>query len=185
MAWDTIAPMSIQAGTHKVGPGNGSLKIKTGREGAAAKMGHDLVIEVTDWSGTVSIGDSPSVKLTANPSSVEVLSGEGGAKSLSGDDKEKIKKSATGKVLGSSPITFQSSDVSHDAGTLHVQGNLSINGKSDAIGISCTVADDGTVAGAARFDQSTFGIKQFSTMMGGLKVKDSVEVLVEAKLPTA
>ena len=52
--------MSIQAGTHQIGPSNGSLKIKTGREGAAAKAGHDLVLEATSWDGTVEIGENRS-----------------------------------------------------------------------------------------------------------------------------
>jgi len=74
--------MSIQAGTHQIGPGNGSLTIKTGREGAAAKAGHDLVLEAKSWDGTVEIGDDASVKLSVDPSSIEVQTGSGGAKPL-------------------------------------------------------------------------------------------------------
>jgi len=176
--------MSIQSGTHNIGPSNGSLKIHTGREGAMAKMGHDLVLEITDWSGTVDVGDSSSVELTASPGSIEVREGSGGAKALSDKDKADIKKSATNKVLGSSPITFKSSEASLDGSTLDVRGDLSINGKSDAVNVPCTVGDDGTVKGSLRFNQSNFAIKQFSAMMGALKVKDSVEVVIEAKLPT-
>ncbi|HEV7805907.1 MAG TPA: YceI family protein [Solirubrobacteraceae bacterium] len=176
--------MTIQGGTHDIGPSNGSLKVKTGREGAAAKMGHDLVLEVKDWSGKVTGGDSPSVELSANPGSIEVLSGEGGAKSLSDKDKGDIKKSATGKVLGSSAITFKSSEASLDGNTFNVKGDLSIAGKSDSVNVPLTVGDDGTVKGSVKLSQSQFGIKQFSAMMGALKVKDSVEVVVEAKLPT-
>lgn len=149
-----------------------------------AKAGHDLVLEIKDWSGTVDVGDSSSVELTASPGSIEVVSGEGGVKALSDGDKDKIKKGATGKVLGGSPITFQSSDVALNGSMLNVGGNLSINGTSNAVNIPCTVGDDGTVKCSIRFDQSTFGIKQYSTMMGNLKVKDSVEVVIEATLPT-
>ncbi|HEY1539864.1 MAG TPA: YceI family protein [Solirubrobacteraceae bacterium] len=176
--------MSIQAGTHEIGPSNGSLKVKTGREGAMAKMGHDLVIEVTDWSGTVTVGDGACVELTANPSSIQVVSGEGGAKALSEKDKGDIKKGATGKVLGSSPITFKSSEASFDGGSGSARGDLSIAGKSDSVNVPLQIRDDGTVSGSIKLSQSSFGIKQFSAMMGALKVKDSVEVLVEAKLPT-
>lgn len=176
--------MTLQEGTHNVGPDNGSLKIKTGREGAAAKMGHDLVLEVTDWSGTVEVGDSPSVELTANPGSIEVREGSGGAKPLSDKDKGDIKKSATGKVLGSSAITFKSSEATLDDNKLTVKGDLSIAGKSDSVNIPLDVGDDGKVSGSVTLSQSSFGIKQFSAMMGALKVKDSVEVVVEAKLPT-
>ena len=176
--------MSIQAGTHNIGPSNGSLKVKTGREGAAAKMGHDLVLEIKDWSGTVDVGDSTSVDLTASPGSIAVLEGTGGAKPLKDKDKADIEKSASGKVLGSSPITFQSSEASLDGGTLTVRGDLSINGQSDSVNVPCTVGADGTVSGSVKLQQSTFGIKQYSAMMGALKVKDTVEVVVEARLPT-
>ncbi|MGH2944569.1 MAG: YceI family protein [Solirubrobacteraceae bacterium] len=176
--------MSIQEGTHNIGPSNGSLKIKTGREGAAAKAGHDLVLEATSWDGTVEIGDSPSVKLTVDPGSIEVVEGKGGAKALDEGDKSDIKKSMQSKVLGSSQISFESSDVKVDNGTMNVSGNLSVAGSSDSINVPLKVGDDGTVSGSITLSQSNFGIKQFKALMGALKVSDAVEVQIEAKLPT-
>ncbi|MDP2710228.1 MAG: YceI family protein [Solirubrobacteraceae bacterium] len=176
--------MSIQAGTHTIGPGNGSLKVKTGREGAAAKMGHDLVIGVGSWEGTVEGGDSPSVKLTADASSLEVLEGSGGAKPLSDKDRGDIKKSIAGKVLGSSPISFESTSVEDNGSQLLVKGTLSIAGGSSQVSIPLSVGADGTVSGSATLSQSDFQIKQFSAMMGALKVKDDVAVEIEAKVPT-
>jgi hypothetical protein len=176
--------MSIQPGTHKIGPDNGSVKIKTGREGAAAKAGHNLVLEATSWDGTIEIGDNPSVKLSVDPGSIEVVKGEGGAKPLSDGDKGDIKKSMTDKVLGSSQISFESSEVKVDNGSMNVSGNLSVAGGSDSITVPLTVGDDGTVRGSVKLSQSKFGIKQFKALMGALKVSDAVEVEVEAKLPT-
>ncbi|MDQ1686894.1 MAG: hypothetical protein QOC82_3631 [Frankiaceae bacterium] len=176
--------MSIQAGTHQIGPSNGSLKIKTGREGAAAKAGHDLVLEAKTWDGTVEIGDDASVKLTVDPSSIEVESGTGGAKPLGDKDKADIKKSMADKILGGSQISFESSDVKVDNGSMNVSGNLSVAGSSNSITMPLTVADDGTVSGSVTLSQSDYGIKQFKALMGALKVKDSVEVQLEAKLPT-
>jgi polyisoprenoid-binding protein YceI len=176
--------MSIQAGTHQIGPSNGSLKIKTGREGAAAKAGHDLVLEAKTWDGTVEIGDDASVKLTVDPSSIEVESGTGGAKPLGDKDKADIKKSMADKILGGSQISFESSDVKVDNGSMNVSGDLSVAGSSNSITMPLTVADDGTVSGSVTLSQSDYGIKQFKALMGALKVKDSVEVQLEAKLPT-
>ena len=65
--------MSIPEGSHTIGPSNGSLKVKTGREGAAAKAGHDLTLGVNSWEATVEGGDNPSIKLTADASSIEVI----------------------------------------------------------------------------------------------------------------
>jgi hypothetical protein len=176
--------MPIQPGTHKIGPDNGSVTIKTGREGAAAKAGHDLVLEATSWDGTLEIGDNASCELNIDPGSIEVVSGSGGAKPLGDKDKADIKKSIAGKVLGSSQITFKSSDVQADNGSMNVKGDLSVAGGSDSINIPLTVGDDGTVRGSIKLSQSSFGIKQFKALMGALKVSDQVEVQIEAKLPT-
>ena len=176
--------MSIQPGTHKIGPDNGSLKIKTGREGAAAKAGHDLVLEATSWDGTLEMGDNPSVQLNVDPDSIEVREGSGGAKPLGDKDKADIKKSMKDKILGSSQISFESSDVKVDNGSMNVSGNLSVAGSSNSISVPLTVSDDGTVRGSVKLSQSDYGIKQFKALMGALKVSDTVEVQIEAKLPT-
>jgi hypothetical protein len=169
--------MSIPEGTHNIGPSNGSLKVKTGREGAAAKMGHDLVIGVNSWEATIEGGDSPSIKLTVDPGSLEVIEGSGGAKPLGDKDKTDIKKSIGNKVLGSSQISFTCEEVSN--GTAN--GELSIAGKSSPVTIPLTVDGD-TISGSVTLSQKDFGIKQFSAMMGALKVKDQVTVEFEGKL---
>jgi hypothetical protein len=179
----TIAHMPIETGTHTIGPSNGSLKVKTGKEGAAAKMGHDLVLGVNSWEATVEGGDSPTISLTADPGSLEVLEGSGGAKPLSDKDKADIKKSTSGKVLGSSKITFQSSSVEDNGGQLVAKGDLSIAGKSSQVSVPLTVGG-GKLSGSIKLSQSDFAIKQFSAMMGALKVKDQVEVVIEGQVPT-
>jgi hypothetical protein len=169
--------MSIPEGTHNIGPSNGSLKVKTGKEGAAAKMGHDLVIGVNSWEATIEGGDSPSIKLTADPGSLDVIEGSGGAKPLSDKDKTDIKKSISGKVLGSSQISFTSSEVNDSTAS----GDLSIAGKSSSVSVPLSVNGD-TISGSLTLSQKDFGIKQFSAMMGALKVKDQVTVEFEGKL---
>ena len=172
--------MPIETGTHTIGPSNGSLKVKTGKEGAAAKMGHNLVLGVNSWEATVEGGDSPSISLTADPGSVEVISGEGGAKPLGDKDKADIKKSIGSKVLGSSQITFTSSSV--DDGS--AKGDLSIAGQSSSVSVPLQVGG-GKISGSLTLSQKDFGIKQFSAMMGALKVKDQVTVEFEGQVPTS
>jgi hypothetical protein len=169
--------MSIPEGTHTIGPSNGSLKVKTGKEGAAAKMGHNLVLGVNSWEATVEGGDSPSIKLTADPGSVEVVSGEGGAKPLGDKDKADIKKSIDKKVLGSSQISFTSSEVTDS----QAQGDLSIAGSSSQVSVPISVSGD-KISGSIQLSQKDFGIKQFSAMMGALKVADQVTVEFEGSL---
>jgi hypothetical protein len=169
--------MSIPEGSHTIGPSNGSLKVKTGKEGAAAKMGHNLVLGVNSWEATIEGGDSPSIKLTADPGSLEVLSGEGGAKPLSDKDKNDIKKGIDKKVLGSSQITFTSSEVTDS----QAKGDLSIAGSSSQVSVPISVSGD-KISGSTTLSQKDFGIKQFSAMMGALKVTDQVTVEFEGTL---
>jgi len=169
--------MSIPEGTHTIGPSNGSLKVKTGKEGAAAKMGHNLTLAVNSWEATVEGGDSPSIKLTADPSSVAVESGEGGAKPLGDKDKADIKKGMDSKVLGSSQITFTSSEVTDS----QAKGDLSIAGGSSQVTVPISVSGD-KISGSIQLSQKDFGIKQYSAMMGGLKVTDQVTVEFEGSL---
>lgn len=175
--------MSLQAGTHHIGPENGSLRIRTGRAGAAAKAGHDLLLEATSWSGTVEIGEDSSVRLTVEPGSLEVLEGTGGVKALTDKDKASIKKDIAGKVLGSSPISFDSTRVDVGDSTLAITGDLSIAGRSSSLSEPLAVGADGTISGSITVSQSDFAIKQYKALMGALKVADDVEVEVEAKLP--
>ncbi len=169
--------MSIPEGSHTIGPSNGSLKVKTGKEGAAAKMGHNLTLNVKAWEATVEGGDSPSIKLTADPSSLEVESGEGGAKPLGDKDKKDIKKTIDNKVLGSSQISFTSSEVTDS----EAKGDLSIAGKSSNVSVPLNVSGD-KISGSITLSQKEFGIKPFSTMMGALKVTDPVTVEFEGSL---
>ena len=174
--------MGIQEGTHTIGPDNGTLTINTTREGAASKAGHDLVLEATSWDGTVEVGDSASVQINVDPGSLEVREGTGGAKPLDDSDKQDIKKSISGDVLGSSKITFQSTEADLDAGK--VKGDLSIAGQSNTLDVPLQVGDDGTVSASLKVKQSDYGIEQFSALMGALKVGDEVAIQIEAKLPT-
>ncbi|MDX6677561.1 MAG: hypothetical protein QOE31_1613 [Solirubrobacteraceae bacterium] len=176
--------MPIESGTHKIGPSNGSLTIKTTKEGAAAKMGHNLVLGVNSWEATVEGGDSPSISLTADPGSVEVIEGSGGAKPLGDKDKADIKKSIGAKVLGSDQITFTSSSVEDNGGQIVAKGDLSIAGKSSSVSVPLS-ASGGKLSGSVTVNQDDFGIKQFSAMMGALKVGKQVEVLIEGEVPTS
>ena len=169
--------MSIPEGTHSIGPSNGSLKVKTGREGAAAKAGHDLVLGVNSWDATIEGGASPSITLTADPASMEVIQGTGGAKPLGDKDKADIKKSIKDKVLGSSEISFQSTEVSDST----AKGDLSIAGTSSSVDVPLNVDGD-TISGSIALSQSDFGIKQFKALMGALKVSDEVTVEFEGRL---
>jgi len=181
--------MSIQPGTHKLGPDNGTLSVKTGRSGAAAKAGHDLTIHVGSWEATLTIGDDPAqsnLTLDADASSLSVIDGTGGIQSLGDDDKKNIKKTIDDDVLKGESIQFRSTSVQGSDGTLSVQGDLTLRGKSNPITFDLTVGDDGRVSGTAVVKQTDWGMKPYSALFGALKVADEVKVEIEeCSLPSS
>src|SRR5919201_5418195 len=108
--------------SQQFGPDNASLRIRTGRTGGAAKAGHDLLIEVESWQATLDLESQPALTLTADSSSLRVLEGTGGIKSLSDGDKADIKKTIDKEVLKGQPIEFRSSEVREAPGGLSVRG---------------------------------------------------------------
>ncbi|MDQ3678214.1 MAG: YceI family protein [Actinomycetota bacterium] len=173
------------AGEYVVGPSGGSLMIRTGREGAAASAGHDLVLEVTSWSSTVAIGDNSSIKLTADPESIKVRSGTGGQKALTERDYREIEKSIANKVLGRAPITFTSSAVRITGNRMAVTGALSIAGRNNTVAVDLQITNSGVVQGSLAISQRSFGITPFKALMGALKVRDNVVIDIQANLPIA
>ncbi len=180
--------MTVASGSHNIGPSDGKLIVKVYKEGMAAKMGHDLTMQASDWSGKLDINaDDPSassVHLTIDPSSLEITDAKGGAKPLSDKDRADIAKNIT-KTLGNSDITFESTSVSGTPPRIQLKGDLTISGNTKPVNLDLTVGDDGRVSGKTTIVQTQFGIKPFSAMMGALKVKDSVDVEFDGTLPTA
>jgi polyisoprenoid-binding protein YceI len=179
--------MPIMPGTHELGPENASLRIETRRRGAAAKAGHDLVIEVSSWQGTLQVGEDPgqnSLTLSADSGSMEVIEGTGGIKALTDEDKVEIKKTLEADVLQPGQVEFKSTAVTPmDDGERHkVSGVLSMNGNVHPLDFELAFGPDGAVSGRATVKQSDWGIEPYSGLFGTLKVRDQVEVVGEASL---
>jgi polyisoprenoid-binding protein YceI len=179
--------MPIEAGTHRLGPENGSLTVETKRIGAASKAGHDLVIEVTSWEGTLDIGEESEVALTADSGSFSVLKGTGGIKSLDAEDMAGIKQTIDEEVLMRASIEFRSSKVelSDDRTSGKVDGELELAGRRHQISFELRSPEDGRLTGRAVVKQTDFGMKPYTALFGTLKVADEVEVAIDARLPAA
>jgi len=174
-------------GTYALGPENGKLLVRTGKRGAAARAGHDLVIDVTSWKATVQLGTEPAdalLELTADSHSLRVLEGSGGAQSLGDDDKTGIQQTIDEEVLKGSAIAFRSTAVqAAPDGRLSVRGELELAGASHPIAFELQLADDGRLTGRASVKQSDWGMKPYSTLFGTLKVNDEVVVQIDGQLP--
>lgn len=178
--------MNVKPGTYNLGPSDGTVRVKTGRQGMASKVGHDLTLEAGNWKATVTVDGDPArseVTATIEPRSLEVTAATGGAKPVSDKDKKDIKKNISG-LLGNESITFTSTSVEpKDDSRLKVAGALSIAGQSRPVILDLTVTPGGRLTGSLTVVQTQFGIKPFSAMMGALKVKDEVEVNLDVALP--
>jgi polyisoprenoid-binding protein YceI len=178
--------MGLSTGTHRFGPDNATLKVRTYREGVAAKAGHDLIIEVTRWDATVEAAGDPAgwnVELNVDPRSLEVREGLRGVKPLTDKDRVEIRKNIDAKVLGGRPIEFRSSAVrlADDGRRLTVEGRLSMAGSAQPLTVQLTVEDGGAIGGTITLTQSDWGIKPYRGLMGALKVRDEVDVAIDAK----
>jgi hypothetical protein len=171
----------MEPGTYTFGPGTGTLTVRTGRGGAAAKAGHDLLLEVTRWRGTLTVGAQPAAELEADARSLRVREATGGMTSLDDDDRAGIQQTIDDEVLKGAPIAFRSSRVEPRGGVLQVSGDLELAGVRRPIAFALDVGDDGRIAGAARVKQTDWRIKPFSALFGTLKVADVVEVAIDAE----
>ena len=178
--------MALPPGTYTLGPQNGTLAVRTGRTGAAAKAGHNLLLHAMTWEATVTVAEDPaasSVELTVDSSSLRVIEGTGGVQALGDDDKAEIQTTIDDEVLKGQPVTFRSSSVADADGGLQVDGTLTLRGTSAPIGFALTLAD-GHLKGRATVRQTAWKIKPYSTLFGALKVADEVEVELDAILPS-
>jgi polyisoprenoid-binding protein YceI len=181
--------MSIMPGMHELGPENASLRIETKRRGAAAKAGHDLVIAVGSWRGTLEVSEDPdqnSLVLSADSGSMEVIEGTGGIKALTDEDKVEIKKTLEDEVLQPGPVEFKSTRVTptDDGQRIEVTGELSMNGNAHRLDFDLELGSEGAVSARATVKQSDWGIEPYSGLFGTLKVRDEIDVVGEASLPS-
>jgi hypothetical protein len=152
----------------------------------AQKVGHDLVIDVGDWEATVVVdgeGTPTAIALRADPRSLRVLDGRGSAKPLTGRDRDEIHSAIDRKILRGHPIVFESSGTELAAGRLEVRGELTIAGSARSVTFQLELSGDGRVTGTLPVIQSQWGITPYRAFMGALKVRDHVEVVLDANLP--
>jgi polyisoprenoid-binding protein YceI len=161
--------------------------VRTGRTGAAAKAGHDLVLHVTAWEATLRLGEDAAdtdVELTADAGSLRVRGGSGGMQALGDDDKAQIEKTIDGDVLKQQAIVFRSTAArAMGDGKLTIEGELTIRGTGRPLAFELAIADDGALTGVAVVKQTAWGMKPYSTLFGSLKVADEVTVAIDARLP--
>jgi polyisoprenoid-binding protein YceI len=166
---------------YQLGPDDGTLAVRTGRTGTVAKAGHDLLIHVTKWRGTLDT-DAPGVELDVDATSLKVREGTGGMKGLGDGDLANIEQTIDDDVLKRQDVSFRSTSVERDGDKLSVTGDLTLRGTTRPLTFDLAVAD-GRVRGTAVVKQTEWGMKPYTALFGALKVADEVRVEIDAALP--
>ena len=183
------------AGTYQFGPESGRVLVRTGREGLAARAGHDLTLEVTDWLAQVTTpgedGGVAAATVTADLDlgSLTVREGTGGAKPLTDRDRREIKKQVH-KILGdaaragftSQQVIPSSASSAGSPAAGAIEGTLTVNGVSRGIRLEVTSQGPGRYRGTTTIKQTDFGITPYSGFFGALKLRDEVTVEFEVTI---
>jgi polyisoprenoid-binding protein YceI len=184
--------VAATTGTFKLGPGAGRIMLTTGRVGVAARAGHDLTIEVTNWSAVIEVpaedaGGVTAATVTAelDLGSLEVREGTGGAKALTDRDRADIRKTMSG-ILGDGTASFSSSRIVRiGASGGAIEGTLTLNGTTGPVRVQVSESGPGRYRGTATVAQSAFGLKPYVGFFGALKVRDEVGVEFDVNLAGA
>lgn len=169
--------------TRTLGPADGSIEIRTHREGVAARAGHDLIIDVADWSARLQTGPGgvTAIELDADPGSLQIRDGLGGVKPLSDRDRAEIRRNIAEKVLGTQTIAFRSASVREEGDGLEVEGELTMAGSTRPLSARVRL-HGGRAEARLRVAQTAWGIKPYRGLMGALRVADEVEVRIEVRV---
>jgi polyisoprenoid-binding protein YceI len=154
----------------------------------AQTLGHDLVIDVGEWEATVEVDDDgapTTIALRADSRSLRVRDGNRGVKPLTGGDRGDIRRTIEEKILRGDAITFESSSVELAEGVLKVHGRLALAGSGRPVSFELELSEGGRVTGTLAVTQSEWGIRPYRAFMGALKVRDDVEVVLDATLRTS
>src|SRR3984957_20249019 len=179
--------MAASTGTYRLGPDAGRVVIKTTRAGLAARVGHDLTLDVTRWSADITVpgglpdaaaaGDDLSaatVTAELDLGSLVVREGTGGARPLTDSDRRDIESTMRKILGGGGPATavFRSTRVIPAAAGGAIEGTLTLNGRSQPVRLQLTAPAPGRYPGSVTPLPSAFGIKPYTGFFGARKLRD-------------
>jgi polyisoprenoid-binding protein YceI len=185
--------MALRTGRFTLGPADGTVLIRTGREGAAARVGHDLTLAATRWRAVVHVDarvpSRSTLRAVVDAASLEVREAKGGVLGLTDSQKVEIEANTREKVLRSRShpkITFTSTAVEGDSKRALVTGDLAIAGRTREAALALHVDARSRmprVRATMSIVQTDFGITPYSALLGALRVEDAVELSVDVRLP--
>jgi polyisoprenoid-binding protein YceI len=190
------------AGTFTIDPVQSALVVQVFKDGVAATLAHDHVVQARALSGTIAYDpqrpDASSIEVKVEVGSLQAdepatrrkfgLEGEPSAKDRA--DIEATMKSEGQLAVARFPaITFASTSIAKQPdGRFLVTGRLTIRGVAQEVKFPAQIAlDGGLLRGRAQltFKQSSFGYQPYRAVLGTIKNKDEVILHIDlgAKAP--
>jgi hypothetical protein len=171
----------------KLDPRSARCTVYVYREGLLAAVGHDLKLAVTQFTIDV---DWPArtVRAQFDARSMQVqcamVDGQERPGEPSDGDKRKIEGNIARDVLQADrypTISFESDEVKSVPDGYSVEGRLSLHGTEKSIAFVATVHDQRATARIG-LEQTDFGIRPFSAMLGALRIKAHVDVELDVPM---
>ena len=163
-----------------------TITVYTFKEGLLSKIAHDLVIDAPKFAATLEVeGQTGQLELDVDAAALKVTSDNVSAsqkQEIQGNIRKKVldtRRHGTISVRGSGPF---------EEGDHRVTASVTIAGRTRDVPMTVTVRQTGeTVELHTAFDiqQTSFGIKPYSAMMGTLKIKDVVKLEGTLRFPPA
>src|SRR5262249_53981489 len=179
------------AGTFTIDPAQSALVVQVFKDGVAARLAHDHVVQARAFSGTIAYDprrpDASSIEVKVEVGSLQAdnpatrrkfgLEGEPSPKDRA--DIEATMKSDGQLAAARFPaITFASTSIAKQPDRrLLVTGQLTIRGVAQEVKFPVQIAlDGGLLRGRAQltFKQSSFGYQPYRAALGTIKNKDEV-----------
>ena len=166
--------------------------------GAASAVAHDHVVRAGDVSGSA-MWDSAnpstsSISVTVKATSLvpdedSMRAYVGLPNKLSEGQRNEIQEHIFAKYQlwtdTYNTVTFQSTGVAPVGNQFQVTGNFTLRGVSKPIAVLMTITPDGNAlhcTGRFKLNQSDYGYAPYSALLGALKVKDTVDIVLDFRL---
>lgn len=157
---------------------NATVHVYTFKEGLLSSIAHDLRIDVPDFAIEVDHQIRAEIDLRSLRVACARKEGVDAPELLSSSDHAKIERTMRDEVLHTSryPYVVLEADLG-DLADGALTGNLELHGKSGDVDIRLSDTSAGLRV-EFRIHQPDFGIRAYSAMLGTLKVKPDVTIVV-------
>jgi polyisoprenoid-binding protein YceI len=181
--------MAVAPGRYRLGPECGRIVLRTFRDGLAAQAGHDLIIEVTRWSGEFIVNDDKTlaaIEVRIDMASWVVREGTGGLKPLTDGDRREIAGTAR-RLLEvhrhheAEFVATRFQFAGDDGGTM--DGTLTLRGIARPLQLHVSRVGPDRYRVTGMVSQSSHGVKPYTAFFGALKMRDTVGIEAEAEVP--